>query len=76
MLDAVLLTGALAGLAELVIGGQVTSARSGSLGLLVPGLPGLAAAVVASRLLPAACALAFAVTRRHGGTGLFLAGGT
>ena len=73
VLDAVLLTGALAGLAELVIGGQVTSARSGSLGLLVPGLLGLAAAVVASRLLPAACGLAFAVTRRHGGTGLFLA---
>ena len=73
MLDAVLLTGALAGLAELVIGGDVTSASSGSLGLLVPGLLGLAAAVVASRLLPAACGLAFAVTRRRGGTGLFLA---
>ncbi len=73
VLDAVLLTAALAGLAELVIGGHVTSARSGSLGLLVPGLLGLAAAVVASRLLPAACGLAFAVTRRRGGTGLFLA---
>jgi putative ABC transport system permease protein len=73
VLDAVLLTGALAGLAELVIGGQVTSARSGSLSLLVPGLLGLAAAVVASRLLPAACRLAFGVTRRRGGTGLFLA---
>jgi len=73
VLDAVLLTGALAGLAELVIGGQVTSARSGSLSLLLPGLLGLAAAVVASRLLPAACRLAFGVTRRRGGTGLFLA---
>jgi len=73
VLDAVLLTGALAGLAELVIGGQVTSARSGSLSLLFPGLLGLAVAVVASRLLPAACRLAFGVTRRHGGTGLFLA---
>ena len=73
VLDAVLLTGALAGLAELVIGGQVTSARSGSLGLLVPGLLGLAAAVVASRLLPVACGLAFGITRRRGGTGLFLA---
>ncbi len=68
-----LLTGALAGLAELVIGGNVTSARSGSLGLLVPGLLGLAAAVVASRLLPLACRLASSVTRHRGGTGLFLA---
>jgi putative ABC transport system permease protein len=73
VLDAVLLTGALAGLAELIVAGDVTSARSGSLGLLVPGLLGLAAAVVASRLLPIACGLAFAGTRRRGGTGLFLA---
>ena len=73
VLDAVLLTCALAGLAELVLGGHVTSARSGSLGLLVPGLLGLAAAVVASRLLPAACRLAFGVTRHRGGTGPFLA---
>ena len=73
VLDAVLLTGAVAGLAELFIGGHVTSARSGSLGLLVPGLVGLAAAVVASRLLPAACRLSFAVTRRRSGTALFLA---
>jgi hypothetical protein len=73
VLDAVLLTGALAGLAELITAGDVTSARSGSLGLLVPGLLGLAAAVVASRLLPVACGLAFAGTRRRGGTGLFLA---
>ncbi len=73
VLDAVLLTGALAGLAELIAAGGVTSARSGSLGLLVPGLLGLAAAVVASRLLPVACGLAFAATRRRGETGLFLA---
>jgi hypothetical protein len=73
VLDAVLLTGAVAGLAELIIGGNVTSAKSGSLGLLVPGLLGLAAAVITSRLLPAVCRLAFPVTRRRGGTGLFLA---
>ena len=73
VLDAVLLTGALAGLAELILAGGVTSAKSGSLGLLVPGLLGLAAAVIASRLLPVACGLAFAATRRRGGTGLFLA---
>ena len=73
VLDAVLLTGAVAGLAELVAGGNVTSARSGSVGLLVPGLLGLAVAVITSRLLPAACGLASAVSRRRGGTALFLA---
>jgi putative ABC transport system permease protein len=73
VLDAVLLTGALVGLAEVLVGGNVTSARSGSLGLLVPGLLGLAAAVVASRVLPVACRLASSVTRHRGGTGLFLA---
>jgi putative ABC transport system permease protein len=73
LLDGVLLTGAVAGLAELLIGGNVSSTRSGSLGLLVPGLLGLAVAVIASRALPAGCALAFAWTRRRGGTGLFLA---
>ncbi|HEY1323457.1 MAG TPA: hypothetical protein VGF32_24575, partial [Streptosporangiaceae bacterium] len=41
VLDAVLLTLALAGLAELILAGGVTSAKSGSLGLLVPGLLGL-----------------------------------
>jgi putative ABC transport system permease protein len=73
LLDGMLLTCAVAGLAELLIGGNVSSTRSGSLGLLVPGLLGLAVAVVASRALPAGCALAFAWTRRQGGTGLFLA---
>jgi putative ABC transport system permease protein len=73
LLDGVLLTGAVAGLAELLIGGNVSSTRSGSLGLLVPGLLGLAVAVIASRALPAGCALAFGWTRRRGGTGLFLA---
>jgi len=73
VLDSVLLTGALAGLAELVIGGNVTSTKAGSLALIVPGLLGVAAAVITSRLLPAACGLAFPFTRRHGGTGLFLA---
>ena len=73
LLDAVLATAAVAGLAELLLNGGVSSARAGSLGLLVPGLLGLAVAVLASRLLPVACALAFPVTRRAGGTGLFLA---
>jgi putative ABC transport system permease protein len=73
VVDGVLLTCAVAGMAELFIGGFATGARSGTLGLLVPGLLGLATAVIASRALPAACALAFGVTRRRGGTALFLA---
>lgn len=73
VLDGVLLTAAVAGLIELFLGGYATGAKSSSLGLLVPGLLGLSAAVVASRLLPAACALAFRATRRGGGTALFLA---
>lgn len=73
VLDAVLLTMAVAGLAELFTGGHVSSARSGSLALLVPGLLGLAVAVVASRLLPAVCLLLAGVTRRRGGTAAFLA---
>jgi putative ABC transport system permease protein len=73
VLDAVLLTGAVAGLIDLVVGGQITSARRSVLGLLVPGLVGLAVAVVASRLLPAACRALFQPTSRAGGLGGFLA---
>ncbi len=73
MLDAIVLTAAVAGLVELVVSGQVTSVKQGSLGLLVPGLVGLAIAVVASRLLPAAGRALFGPTRRGGGLGPFLA---
>jgi hypothetical protein len=69
VLDAVLLTGALAGLLDLVVGGHITSARRSVLGLLVPGLVGLAVAVVASRLLPVACRALFQPTSRDGGVG-------
>jgi hypothetical protein len=69
VLDAVLLTGAVAGLIDLVVGGQITSARRSVLGLLVPGLVGLAVAVVASRLLPVACRALFQPTSREGGVG-------
>jgi putative ABC transport system permease protein len=73
VLDAILLTGAVAGLAELFIGGYVSSARAGSVALLVPGLLGLAAAVITSRLLPQLCHILYETTRRRGGIGLFLA---
>ena len=55
--DAILVTGAAAGLAELAASGQVTSAHHDALSLLVPGLVGVAVAVVASRLLPPACSV-------------------
>lgn len=73
LLDAVLLTGAVAGLIDLAVGGQIASARRSVLGLLVPGLVGLAVAVVASRLLPVACRALFQPTSRAGGLGGFLA---
>jgi hypothetical protein len=73
VLDAILLTGAVAGLLDLIVGGQITSARRSVLGLLVPGLVGLAVAVVASRLLPVACRALFQPTSRNGGLGGFLA---
>ncbi|MGI8449354.1 MAG: hypothetical protein ACR2MP_19690, partial [Streptosporangiaceae bacterium] len=71
--DAVLATAAAAGLLDLAVTGQIGSARHGALGLLVPGLLGLAIAVIASRLLPLACRSAFARTGTRGGIGLFLA---
>ncbi len=71
--DAVLATGAAAGLLDLAVTGQIGSARHGALGLLVPGLLGLAIAVIASRLLPLACRSGFARTGTRGSIGLFLA---
>ena len=73
VVDAVLATGAAAGLLDLAVTGQISSARPGTLILLVPGLLGLAVAVIASRLLPLCCRAAFARTGRGGGLGLFLA---
>ena len=73
VVDAVLATAAAAGLLDLAVTGQISSARPGTLILLVPGLLGLAVAVIASRLLPLGCRAAFARTGRGGGIGLFLA---
>jgi putative ABC transport system permease protein len=73
VIDAILATAAAAGLLDLAVTGQIRSARHGVLGLLVPGLLGLAVAVIASRLLPLACRAAFARTGRRGGIGVFLA---
>src|SRR4051812_45680567 len=71
--DAIVLTAAVAGLAELFGSGTLSSSSQSSLALLVPGLLGLAIAVVASRLLPAICQALFSRTRSKGDLGAFLA---
>ncbi|MGH3524912.1 MAG: hypothetical protein ACRDU4_19310, partial [Mycobacterium sp.] len=73
VIDGIVLTAAVAGLVELRVSGQINSVGHGSLGLLEPGLLGVAIAVVASRLLPVLCRSAFDATRRRGGLGVFLA---
>ncbi len=73
VLDAILITAAVAGLIELRVSGQIGSARRGVLGLLLPGLLGVAVAVVASRLLIVACRAGFRTTARRGRIGPFLA---
>jgi len=73
VVDAVLATAAVAALADLVRGGETSQGSGSTLGLLVPGLLGLAVAVVASRVLPVLCRSAFGVTQRRGGLGIYLA---
>ena len=73
VIDAILLTGAVAGLLDLLFTGQIGSASHNVLDLLVPGLLGLAIAVAASRILPMACRAFYSRTSRRGGLGLYLA---
>jgi putative ABC transport system permease protein len=73
VVDAVLATAAVAALADLVRGGQTGQGNGSTLGLLVPGLLGLAVAVVASRVLPILCQAGYGPTQRHGGLGIYLA---
>jgi putative ABC transport system permease protein len=73
VLDVLLVAGAAAGLVELVTAGAISSTGGRVLSLLVPGLIGVAVAVVASRLLPLACRWAAVLTSRKGGIGSFLA---
>jgi putative ABC transport system permease protein len=73
IVDAILATAAVAGLADLIGSGRTQQTSHSTLGLLVPGLLGLVVALVASRLLPVACKAAFPVTARRGGLGLYLA---
>jgi putative ABC transport system permease protein len=73
VVDSILLTAAVAGLIELRVSGQIGSARRGVLGLLLPGLLGVAVAVAASRLLIVACRAGFGPTQRRGRIAPFLA---
>jgi putative ABC transport system permease protein len=73
VIDAILLTGACAGLLQLILTGEIGSASHSVLSLLVPGLLGLAVAVAASRLLPLACRAVFSRSGRRGRFGLYLA---
>jgi putative ABC transport system permease protein len=71
VVDSVVLTAAVAALLELRLGGSATPNKS--LALLVPGLLGVAVAVVGSRLLPLVCRAAFEFTARAGSLAVFLA---
>ncbi|HEY2315855.1 MAG TPA: ABC transporter permease [Streptosporangiaceae bacterium] len=73
VVDGILLTAAAGGLLTLVVNGEISSARHSLLALLVPGLLGLAVAVVASRLLPLTCRAMFGPTGRRGGIATYLA---
>jgi putative ABC transport system permease protein len=73
VVDSILLTGSVAGLAEVLSTRQIGSASRGVLDLLVPGLLGLAVAVVAARLLPLICRALYGLTSRHGGLASYLA---
>jgi putative ABC transport system permease protein len=73
VVDSILLTGSAAGLAEVLSTRQIGSASRGVLDLLVPGLLGLAVAVVAARLLPLVCRAMYGFTSRHGGLAGYLA---
>ena len=73
LFDAIVLTAAVAGLIQLSVGGTLDSAKHSALALVVPGVLGLAVAVVASRLLPVVCRALFARTRVRGSLGPFLA---
>jgi putative ABC transport system permease protein len=73
VVDSILLTGSVAGLAEVLSTRQIGSASRGVLDLLVPGLLGLAVAVVAARLLPLLCRALYGLTSRHGGLAGYLA---
>lgn len=72
-LDAGLLAVAAAALIEMIASGGLAGDRPRPIALLTPGIVGVAVAVTASRLLPAACRALNDRTRRRGGIGAFWA---
>lgn len=64
--DSIVVVAAIGGLVELFASGEVSSTSHQVLSFLVPGLLGLAVAVVASRILPVACRAAARITARYG----------
>jgi putative ABC transport system permease protein len=73
VIDAILLTGAAAGLGEVIATGAIGSSSHGLQVELVPGLIALAASVVLSRLLPPGCRLLARLTARRGSLAPYLA---
>jgi len=69
VVDAVVLTGAVGGLIELEVSGTIDTSHQHPLTLLVPGLVGLAVAVIGSRLLPWLCSGIAKRSRRVGVAG-------
>lgn len=64
VIDSILITGSVAGLVEVLSLQQAGATQQGTLVLLVPGMLGLAVAVVASRLLPLGCRALYGLASR------------
>jgi hypothetical protein len=71
--DAVVITGAVAGLIQMTATGVIGSSGHGGVILIAPALIALAIAVPAARLLPLAARASFAATARRRGLAAFLA---
>jgi len=73
VIDSILITGSVAGLIEVLSLRQARATQDGALILLVPGLLGLAVAVVASRLLPLGCRALYGLASRYRALAAYLA---
>ena len=73
VIDSVLITASVAGLIEVLSLQRAGATQQGALVLLVPGLLGLAVAVVASRLLPLGCRALYGLASRCRALAAYLA---
>lgn len=73
VIDSILITGSVAGLIEVLSLRQARATQDSALILLVPGLLGLAVAVVASRLLPIGCRALYGLASRYRALAAYLA---